>query len=225
MRSPTFATVRRACRALLAPVVLSAGVVVAVMGSDVVPIDWKEPVLVRRGSPDVAAASVGMTPATAGKPTTCDPNPATPVPTMVAAIFRCRLTEAGMAPNDVTTVTAEAVTVAQCESEFDPNAVIFDGRYRDAAHPVTGSRYSATGIFQFIRDRADRWIEGGYANATDPAANIDAAARMYLHNVRRGYAGWSDWACAAANDGFRPVSVLPGWPGGPPSLPEWAYQY
>ncbi len=156
-------------------------------------------------------------------PSTCNPAATAPVPAMVGSIFRCRLYEAGIANEQVRQITAEAVVVAQCESEFDPNAIVFDGRYRHSPHPTTGSIYSAAGVFQFIRVRADRWIAGGYANVADPVANIDAAARLYLHNVRRGYPGWSDWACAAANDGFRATSVLPGWPGGPSKLPAWAF--
>lgn len=221
----------RACRALAVPLVVTAAVLGLAFGGSVVHLAWEEPVLVRRyPGPSVSALTAAAAPAPAGGAgstplTTCDPSAATPIPDMVGAIFRCRLSAAGFSPDQVMQVTAEAVTVAHCESEFDPGAVIFEGRYRERPHPSTGSYYSATGIFQFIRDRADRWIEGGYANATNPAANIDAAARMYLHNVERGYPGWSDWACAAANDGFRPTSVLPGWPGGPPQLPAWAWQH
>ena len=229
MRSPSFVLLLRACRALATPLLLSVGVLAVAYGSDVVDLDWETPALVRRGATLEAAAAASPSPASTRRPTgpqtTCSPAAETPIPDMVGAIFRCRLEAVGFAPEDVRRITAEAVTVAQCESEFDPNAVIFDGRYRDSAHPATGSRYSATGIFQFIRDRADRWIEGGYANATDPAANIDAAARVYIHNVQRGYPGWSDWACAAANDGFRATSVLPGWPGGPSQLPAWAWNH
>ena len=119
-------------------------------------------------------------------------------------------------------MAAEAVVVAHCESRFDPNAVVFDGRYRDARHP-NGNHYSAAGVFQFIRKTANRWINGGYSNVHDIRLNIDAAARLFIHNRSRGYRGWDDWACAAANDGFKVGSVLPGWPGGPQHLPAWAY--
>ena len=230
---------RRVRRALLGGVtVLAVGVVASTFE---LPIDVGRPARAGRA---MLAASLSPTPppaATAaaaaedaegepaaepaGKPATCFPAPTTPIPSMVASIFRCRLTEAGVPPDQVEVITAEAVTIAACESEFDPAAVVFDGRYMHVPHPATGSFHSAAGIFQFIREHADRWIAGGYANVTDPVANIDAAARLYLHNARRGYPGWSDWACAAANDGFRAVSVLPGWPGGPARLPEWAFTY
>ena len=146
------------------------------------------------------------------------------VPHLVAAIFRCRLRRAGWDEPDVRRVAAEAVVVARCESVWDPEAVVFDGRYRETPHP-NGNRYTAAGVFQFIRATADRWIPGGYANVTDARLNIDAAAQLYLHNHRRGYAGWSDWACVAVNDGFKEGSVLPGWPGGPEHLPKWASRY
>lgn len=155
----------------------------------------------------------------------CDELRGTDIPQLVADIFRCRLREAGIAEPEVAKLTAEAVTVAQCESLFDPNAVVFDGRYVAARHPGTGSFYTAAGVFQFIRRVADQWIEGGYANVYDPAANIDAAARLFLNNRALGYGGWGEWACAGANDGFKATSVLPGWPGGPPQLPEWALSY
>jgi hypothetical protein len=158
-------------------------------------------------------------------PPACTPAAGTAVPSMVAEIFRCRLGEAGYAPEQVRAVAAEAVVVAECESRFDPAAVVFDGRYRDAAHPVTGDRYTGAGVFQLVRKTADQWLDGGYGRVTDPVANIDAAARIYVSNARRGYPGWSDWACAAANDGFRATSVLPGWPGGPRELPGWAFTY
>jgi hypothetical protein len=145
------------------------------------------------------------------------------IPKLVAEVFRCRLREAGFPEPEIARIAAEAVTVAQCESLWNPNAIVFDGRYLHARHPATGMFYSAAGVFQFIRRVADLWVEGGYANVLNPTANIDAAARLYIHNRVRGYGGWDDWACAAANDGFRATSVLPGWPGGPPALPDWAF--
>ena len=146
------------------------------------------------------------------------------VPDLVAAIFRCRLHAAGWTEAEVEKTVAEALVVSHCESLWDPDVVVFDGRYRDTPHP-NGNRYSAAGVFQFIRKTADKWIVGGYAKVTDPRRNIDAAARLYLDNRARGFGGWDDWACAAANDGFKQGSVLPGWPGGPAALPDWAHQY
>ena len=146
------------------------------------------------------------------------------VPRVVADIFRCRLLEAGVDEAEAARIATEAVVVSHCESKWDPDAVVFDGRYRDQPHP-NGNRYSAAGVFQFIRRTADIWIDGGYGQVTDPRRNIDAAARLFISNRARGYGGWGDWACVAANDGFRATSVLPGWPGGPAALPEWASRY
>ena len=143
----------------------------------------------------------------------------------VAEIFRCRLEAAGYPEHRIRRIVAEAVTVAQCESGFLPHVVVFGGRYVNARHPSTGYFYTAAGVFQFIRDTADQWIDGGYGNALDAAKNIDAAARLYLANEAAGYPGWADWACAAANDGFRSTSVLPGYPGGPSRLPNWAWTF
>lgn len=215
----------RACRALFVPITLTAAVVAGAYASDTIAIDWHTPLLIRSKSEPVVAAAATSGPVAREPLSTCTPPADTPVPDMVGSIFRCRLAEAGYAPERVRVVAAEAVAVAQCESKFDPSARVFDGRYQQSPHPGTGTFYSATGVFQFIRDRADRWIAGGFANATDPVANIDAAARVYIHNDQRGYPGWSDWACAAANDGFRATSVLPGWPGGPAQLPDWAWQH
>ena len=141
---------------------------------------------------------------------------------LVVEIFGCRLAEAEWPEGGVRYTTAEALVVAECESKFDTDAIVFGGRYLDVPH-ANGNRYSAAGIFQFIRRTADAWIDGGYANVHDPARNIDAAARLYIHNIRAGVPGWGDWACAAVSDGFAKQSVLPGWPGGPAELPQWAF--
>jgi len=153
----------------------------------------------------------------------CRPAPGTPIPNMVAEIFRCRL--AGhLAPETAARVAAEAVVVAQCESRFDPDAVVFDGAFVNRAHPRTGMRYTATGVFQFIRATADTYLEGGYAHATDPVRNIEAAVALYLDNRANGGRGWESWECSGVNGAFRARSVLPGWPGGPPTLPAWAFE-
>lgn len=148
-----------------------------------------------------------------------------PIPDVVAAIFRCHLRRAGFSEQAVGQTVAEAVVVAHCESRFDPKIVVFGGRYVDRPHPRTGYRYTAAGVFQFIRATAERWIDGGYTHVRNPRANIDAAARLYLHNRASGLAGWEDWACAAANDGFKRGSVLPNWPGGPEAMPEWSWEF
>ena len=160
-------------------------------------------------------------------PAVCPPPgvEALPVEKIVAEVFRCRLTEAGRSPEEARRVAAEALVVAACESYLDPNIVVFDGRWRDTPHP-NGNRYTAAGLFEFVRWTADKFVDGGYAHVHDPVRNADAAARLYLFNVdAAGRPGWIDWACAAVNDGFAKRSVLPGWPGGPPELPAWAWEH
>lgn len=154
----------------------------------------------------------------------CVPEAGTAVPDVVATIFRCRLTPR-LGAERAKHVAAEAVVVAECESAFDPAAVVFDGQFLRRRHPQTGMYYSATGLFQFIRTIADQFIDGGYAAATDPVANTEGAVRLYLDSLSKGGRGWESWECAAVNGSFRPNSVLPGWPGGPPALPAWAFRH
>lgn len=155
----------------------------------------------------------------------CDPPAGTPVPGIVASIFRCRLRQAGFSDAEADRVAAEAVVVSRCESGWEPAALAFGGRYVDRPHPVTGQRYTARGVFQFIRSSGDRWIRGGWEAADDPVASTHAAVDYWLAVRSSGGRGWEPWACAAANDGFARRSVLPGWPGGPVELPEWAWQW
>lgn len=171
-----------------------------------------------------AAPSTKDRPATSGTKRCRDAGKGN-VPKLVAAIFRCHLRAAGFSEQEVGQFTAEALVVSKCESKWDANIVVFNGKYLDSAHPRTGYRYSAAGVFQFIRKTADKWIDGGYANVKDPRYNIDAAARLFIHNRQSGFLGWEDWACAAANDGFKQGSVLPNWPGGPSEMPAWSWRW
>lgn len=164
-------------------------------------------------------------PVAAAVDASCDPPRSYSVPQMVAAIFRCRLAEAGITGAEADRVVWEALLVSKCESGWNPEAVAFGGKYVNTPNPATGSRYTAAGVFQFIRSTADKWVSGGYANVRDPVANIDAAARLYLANRGGGRRPWADWACAMANDGFAARSVLPGYPGGPADFPAWVKEY
>jgi hypothetical protein len=157
----------------------------------------------------------------------CNPPASYSAPQIIAAVWRCRLAEAGLPADVIERTVAEALVTAKCESGWDTNVVVFGGRYVNSPHPRTGSRYSAAGLFQFIRSSANSWIDGGYANVHDPVANADAAARYWLEGYQRGgrTRAWQPWACVAVNDGFAKSSVLPGFPGGPSSLPDYAYQY
>lgn len=73
----------------------------------------------------------------------------------------------------------DALSVAWCESKYDP----------DAAHP----RSSARGLFQHLaRYWPERSVAAGWAGASilDPEANVAVAA--WLSN---GGADWSHWVC------------------------------
>lgn len=168
---------------------------------------------------------VGVPVASEAGGASCHPPASMQVPAMVANIFRCRLQQEGYTPAEADRVAAEAVVVSRCESNWNPQAVVFAGRYTDQPHPRTGMRYTAAGVFQFIESSADRWVDGGYANVDDPVANINAAVDYYLQQRRQGNRGWEPWECAAVNGDFKDNSVLPGWPGGPSELPSWAWQY
>lgn len=182
----------------------------------VLPMSW-EPWHIELGIPvDTNGEGAGSVDAS------CDPPRSLQVPQMISAVFRCRLAEVGITGAEADTVVAEAVVVSKCESGWNAEAVVFGGKYLNTPHPKTGSKYSAAGVFQFIRGTADRWVPGGYAKVKDPVANIDGAARYYISG-RAGGRPWTPWACASVNDGFAKKSVLPQF-GGPP-LPEWARQY
>ena len=154
----------------------------------------------------------------------CRPEDGASVQEIVADVFRCRITP-HLPADRVDRVVREALTVAECESRFDPDVVVFDGEFVDRPHPRTGMRYTAAGVFQFIRATADDYVVGGYANVHDPVANVDAAARLYLDTRAHGGWGWEPWECAAVNGAFKRSSVLPGWPGGPAELPAWTSEH
>jgi hypothetical protein len=159
----------------------------------------------------------------------CDPAASLDVPQTIAAVWRCRLSSAGLDAATVDRTVAEALVVSKCESGWDPNAVVFGGQFVDRVHPRFGTKFTAKGLWQFIRSTAETWVPGGYANAADPVVSSDAAARLWLSGYRKSgrTGGWGPWACAVpSRDGHnRANSVLPGMPGGPASLPVWATRY
>lgn len=148
----------------------------------------------------------------------CNPPGSYSIPQMVASIFRCRLSEAGITGSAQDTVVAEALVVSKCESAWNPSAVVFGGRYTTSPHPSTGLRYTAAGVFQFIRSTANAYVDGGYDNVKDPVKNIDAGARLYLANR-----SWSPWECAVGGRFHGAKGALPQHGG--PSLPQWAFDY
>lgn len=143
-----------------------------------------------------------------------------PVANQVAAIFRCRLAREGIVGEQADTVVAEALVVSRCESGWNPTAAAFGGRFATTAHPVTGRTYTHRGVFMIPADVAEAgWVTGGSAALTDPVANINAAASLWLTTR-----SWDQFGCATgAPSGFQAGPVLPQHGG--PALPDWAFSY
>lgn len=189
----------------------------------VIPMSW-EPWHMVLGIP---IGTPGNTSPGAPVAANCNPPSTYTVPQMIASIFGCRLSQAGIHGAQKATIIAQAEVVSKCESSWNPSAVALGGRYMYTPDPATGMRYTATGVFQFITTSAQAYVPGGFAAATNPVANIQGAATYFLAELHGGNPShpWTPWACAGANDGFAKSSVLPGYPGGPSSLPAWAYSY
>lgn len=139
----------------------------------------------------------------------------------VASIFRCRLARAGVVGVEQERVVAEALTVSRCESGWNATAAAFGGRFATTPNPRTGLTYTHRGIFMLTQDQANAgWVVGGSDALTDPIANINAAASLWLTTH-----GWEQFGCAtgAATDGFELGPVLPQYGG--PALPDWSHLY
>jgi len=162
-------------------------------------------------------------PATSGAGSLSEPscNPdALAVPNMVAAIFRCRLARSGVAGASADAVVAQALVVSRCESAWNADARAFNGTYALSKNPADGRTYTQAGVFMIASDLADRgWVAGGRSGLTNPVANINAAASLYLAT-----GGWEQFGCATgAHTGFDSGPVLPAYGG--PALPAWADKY
>lgn len=148
-------------------------------------------------------------------------NPAgLPVANQVAAIFRCRLAREGIVGPAQDTAVAEALVVSRCESGWNPTAAAFAGRYATTPHPGTGRLYTHRGVFMLTTEQATAgWVPNGIDGLTDPVANINAAASLWLTTR-----GWEQFGCATGvPEGFEAGPVLPQYGG--PDLPDWAHQY
>jgi hypothetical protein len=168
----------------------------------------------------LAALLAGCAPDTSSQPSAECTAPANlGVPEQIGELWRCELERAGVPTAQIPQLVADAVTLAHCESSWNPSAVAFAGRYRSAPHPQTGQIYTQSGVFQLTDADAALFVPGGAQAALDPRANIVGAARLFLSRYLAGgrLAGFSPWPCAA--------QVLPGFPAAPPQLPDWAWLY
>lgn len=149
----------------------------------------------------------------------CNPQ-GVPVPSLVAAVFRCRLAREGVTGADQDRVVAEAVVVARCESGWNAAARAFAGRFATSPNPADGRRYTQSGVFMISAELADAgWVHGGAGALEDPVANVNAAASLWLATR-----GWEQFGCATGTvGGFESGPVLPGYGG--PALPAWAARY
>lgn len=135
----------------------------------------------------------------------------------VAAIFRCRLSAAGIDTLKTQTAVSEALVIAQCASGWNASTVAYGGRYVNEPNPNDGRLYTEKGVFA-LRDEifTSSWATGDALNAVD---NINAAASLWLATQ-----DFSAFACASGTDtGFDVGPVLPQYGG--PSLPDWVYDY
>jgi hypothetical protein len=140
------------------------------------------------------------------------------VPAVVAAVFRCRLQTAGLAPDVVRQTTAEALVVSRCESGWNPAVKAFGGRYTTQKHPSYGRTYTEHGLFM-LPAGLDGWIPGGKDAASSAVAGANAAASVWL--AQR---GWALFGCATGDGvGAGTGPVLPAYGG--PALPTWTSQY
>lgn len=140
-----------------------------------------------------------------------------PVPGQIADVWRCRLARAGVTDSASVDIVATAVTVARCQSNWNPAFVAFDGTFRDEPHPDTGQPYDAAGLFALSRDYA-RAYTGDEQSWIDPAVAADTAASAWLEEETYGRDGWQLFSCVSG-DGIVTGGLLD------QGLPAWAYQY
>ena len=152
-------------------------------------------------------------------PTTqnCNPPASYSSPQIIAAVFRCRLAAAGIPAETVKNVVASALVVSACESEWNPNARAFAGKWATTPYPVDGRTYTNEGLFMINQADAETYGISG-APMTDPVANANAAASMWLASN-----SFEDFGCATGRGVFDHGPVLPYFGG--PALPSWAFAY
>lgn len=162
-----------------------------------------------------------VVPLTADGPAPADCNPAgVSVAQMVASIFRCRLSLAGVRPDVTADVVAQALVVSRAESGWNAAARAYAGRFAVDPNPADGKTYTQAGVFLISAAVADAgWVPGGKDALTDPVANINGAASLWL--ATRGFEQFG--TATGRGAGFTAGPVLPQY-GGPP-LPKWAGQY
>jgi hypothetical protein len=147
----------------------------------------------------------------------CDPAASSPVPVMVAEIWRCVLAENGVSSATAKPVVAQAEVVSLCESSWNAQAIAYGGKYATTPDPITGSTVTNEGVFMLTSSEMAQYGISG-SSGTDAVANITAAAQLW--SATKSFVAFG---CATGHGGFGSGPVLPQY-GGPP-VPDWAYTY
>jgi hypothetical protein len=147
----------------------------------------------------------------------CNPGAASPVPVLVAQIWRCVLYEHHVSSAVSSDVVAQAEVVSLCESGWNRSAVAFGGKYLRLADPLTGSPVTNQGIFMLSYGEMRAYGPPG-ALASDAVANIRAAAELWATS-----SSFESFGCATGHGVFDSGPVLPAYGG--PNVPAWAYAY
>lgn len=133
----------------------------------------------------------------------CSVPSSTATKTLIKEVFSCELTKAGVPASKVKAAAKQADGVAWCESRYNNSAIAYGGKYKYTAHPTTGYRYTAAGLFQIIRTTADAYLPGGYAKVHDPVANTRGAATIWLWGYNRDRNPWAPWSCAPGTTTYK----------------------
>jgi len=129
----------------------------------------------------------------------CTPGPVS-VPDLVHLVFLCRTLEAGITLDEAQQVARQAVAVARCISAFDPAALSQSGRRASASEPSTGVRSDRVGVFGLSAAVADNHVVGGAPARGETWANVDGAARLYVHERTWGRWGWDPFPCTGIGE-------------------------
>jgi hypothetical protein len=130
----------------------------------------------------------------------CTPGPVAVVD-LVRLVFTCRAIEAGLSLDTAATVAANAVAVAQCTSAFNPASIAHGGRFVNNVNPATGTIDDRAGVFGLSEAVAANHVVGGSAARGEAWANVDGAARLWVHERSWGRWGFDPFGCAAGDDG------------------------
>lgn len=137
------------------------------------------------------------------------------VPAIIASVFRCRLAEAGVPPAAVETAVQEALAVAKCSSELNPQATVFNGEFAAQVKPGTNRIFPLGGLFALAPSDGS-WMG---ASLADPVSAANYAAKLWL--VDRSF---SRFFCATGADAdLSSQAGVPSFSG--PALPSWVKQW